>query len=220
MVLENKGISVLVVDDHPIYRNGIVDILLKFPNIVSCKEAENGLEAIELLKLNLFDIVFMDIDMPIMNGEEASDIIKNKFPHTRIIILTSSNSKRQMIDFLKKGVNGYVLKNTNKAELTSAIDLILDGNLYLTPEVYNIYADYLINQTKHNDNHSKVVLTKREKEVLYLTCKQLTTQQIADKLFLSYATVNNHRSSIMKKVGTDKVIGIVLYAVQTGIFIP
>jgi len=212
---------ILVVDDHPIYRNGIVNIISNIKSVVLIDEAENGIIAIDKLKKQAYDIVILDIDMPEMDGVEASEIIRHKFPNTKIIILTSSNSKRQMVDFLKKGVTGYILKNTTKAELSKAIDLIIDGNLYLTPEVYNIYADYLINQTKYIDNvKNRIILTKREKEILLETCMQLTTQQIADKLFLSYATVNNHRSNIMKKVGTDKVIGLVLYAVQSGLFVP
>jgi DNA-binding NarL/FixJ family response regulator len=216
-----KSISILVVDDHPIYRKGIKRLLNNIRMINKCDEAENGEEAIKALQAYKYDIVLLDMQMPVMDGLQAAGIIRVKFPDTKIIVLTMSDSKRQIIDMLDLGVVGYVLKSTDEAELTNAITLVDSGEQYLSKEVNEVWNQYLSN--KHQFNRTvpnKVDLTSREIEIICLLCKQLNTLEIAEKLSLSQTTVNTHRYHIMKKLETDNVVGIALYAVKAGIFIP
>jgi DNA-binding NarL/FixJ family response regulator len=221
MEIAKKNISILVVDDHPIYRKGIKRLLNNIRIINKCDEAENGAKALEALAAFQYDIVLLDMQMPVMDGLEAAGFIRKKFPETKIIVLTMSDSKRQIIDMLDLGVVGYVLKSTDEAELTNAITLVNNGEQYLSREVNEVWNQYLMN--KHQFNRTvpnKIDLTSREIEIICLLCKQLNTVEIAEKLSLSQTTVNTHRYHIMRKLNTDNVVGVALYAVKAGIFIP
>lgn len=132
-----------------------------------------------------------------------------------------SDSKRQIIEMLDLGVYGYVLKSTDEIELSNAIQLVNNGDQYLSKEVNEVWSHYLENKKQFNRVvPAKVDLTSREIEIICLLCKQLNTLEISEKLSLSQATVNTHRYNIMRKLETDNVVGIALYAVKAGIFIP
>lgn len=218
-----KDLSVLVVDDHPLYRNGIKRILNNIDFVTKCDEAENGKDCIEKLKQTHYDIILLDLQMPEMDGVEAAAVIKRDFPQSKIIILTMSDSKRQMIELLDMGVLGYVLKSTDELELTEAILRVSEGVQYLSKEVDDVWTRFLGNKSKFERNYNKnekVDLSEREKEIIRMICKQMSTQEIADKLSLSNNTVKTHRNHIMKKLETDNVVGIAIYAVRAGIFVP
>lgn len=218
-----KDLSVLVVDDHPLYRNGIKRILNNIDFVTKCDEAENGKDCIEKLKQTHYDIILLDLQMPEMDGVEAAGLIKKDFPRSKIIILTMSDSKRQMIELLDMGVLGYVLKSTDELELTEAILRVSEGVQYLSKEVDDVWTRFLGNKSKFERNYNKnekVDLSEREKEIIRMICKQMSTQEIADKLSLSNNTVKTHRNHIMKKLETDNVVGIAIYAVRAGIFVP
>lgn len=218
-----KDLSVLVVDDHPLYRNGIKRILNNIDFVTKCDEAENGRDCIEKLKHTHYDIILLDLQMPEMDGVEAAALIKKDFPRSKIIILTMSDSKRQMIELLDMGVLGYVLKSTDELELTEAILRVSEGVQYLSKEVDDVWTRFLGNKSKFERNYNKnekVDLSEREKEIIRMICKQMSSQEIADKLSLSNNTVKTHRNHIMKKLETDNVVGIAIYAVRAGIFVP
>ncbi len=214
-------INVLVVDDHPLYREGISRILNEFSVIKECTQAENGLEALNLCKDHVYDIIFMDIEMPCMNGIEASAEILKLYPETNIIILTSFNHKRQIIELLSLGVRGYVLKNTNKDEIEIAINKVLNGDLFLTSEIKDIYFQHLINEANRNKNYKEHIdFTEREIEILKEICDQKSSTDIAEKFNISEKTVQNHRQNMMKKIGTENVVGLVIYAIKSGYYYP
>jgi len=217
----NGKVNVLITDDHPIYCSGIVNILKTLPSVGKVGECHSGKEAIRILEQEPYDIILLDIAMPEMSGIEASKIIKERFPATDIIILTSSNSRRQIVDLLNLGVSGYVLKNTDKKELVDAINNVQNKILYLTPEVKRIYTDFLLehSMTKHGKG-DEIELTTREVQVLKQICQQCTTNEIAKNLHLAPATINNHRYNIGRKIGTNNVVGFVLFAIRNGYFSP
>lgn len=218
-----KNLSVLVVDDHPLYRKGIKRILSNIEFIKRCEEAENGMEAISMISKHPYDIVLLDLQMPVMDGVEAAGIIKERFPDCKIIILTMSDSKRQMIELLDMGVTGYVLKSTDENELTDAIVRVSEGGQYLSKEVDDAWTQFLGNKSKfelNNQKTDKIELSEREKEIIRMICKQMSSQEIADKLSLSNNTVKTHRNHIMRKLEVDNVVGIAIYAVRAGIFVP
>lgn len=218
-----KSLSVLVVDDHPVYRKGIKRILNNIEFISECDEADNGAQAILAMEKRHYDIVLLDLQMPLMDGIETSSIILKRFTRSKIIILTMSDSKRQMIELLDMGVTGYVLKSTDELELTDAIFRVSEGGQYLSKEVDDAWTQFLGNKSKFELNFQKserIELSEREKEIIRMICKQMSTQEIADRLSISTNTVKTHRNHIMRKLDTDNVVGIAIYAVRAGIFVP
>jgi two-component system response regulator DegU len=216
----NKTINALVVEDQPVYRNGIVKILSSLEFVENCNSAENGQVAIDKFLDMQYNVVFMDIEMPVMDGIKATKIIKERFPDTIIIILSMFNIKKQVIELLEMGVNGYILKTTDEEEIIKALMLIAEGRQYFTDSVYKIWADHCINKSAlltPITNQPK--LSVREIEIVKLICEQRTAKNIADFLCVSESTVNNHRSHIMQKIGVDNTVGVVIYAIEHGIFI-
>lgn len=214
--MSNHQFSVLVVEDHTIYREAIIEILKTTTLVNIVDEAENGSVALNKLNDLYYDIVFIDIEMPVLNGFETSKIIREKYPNTKIVILTSHQYNAKIIELIEMGVSAYLLKNTNKQELLLAINKVVEGDLYLSKEIYDIYAKHLIYNTPKNGNDFN--LTEREIEIIKLLCQQLSAHEISEKLFISEQTVKNHRYRIMKKLNTDNVIGIVVFAIRNQIF--
>jgi DNA-binding NarL/FixJ family response regulator len=214
--MNNRLYSILVVEDHTIYREAIVEILIKtnLTNVVD--EAENGKIALAKIESKQYDIVFLDIEMPELNGIETTRIIKEKYQDIKIIILTSHQYNSKVIELIEMGISAYLLKNTDKQELINAIEKVIEGDLYLSKDVYDVYAKHLIYNTSKSENDYH--LTEREIEIIKLLCQQLTANEIAEKLFISEQTVKNHRYRIMKKLDTNSVIGIVVFAIRNQIF--
>jgi len=214
--MNNRLYSILVVEDHTIYREAIVEILIKtnLTNVVD--EAENGKIALAKIESKQYDIVFLDIEMPELNGIETTRIIKEKYQDIKIIILTSHQYNSKVIELIEMGISAYLLKNTDKQELINAIEKVIDGDMYLSKDVYDVYAKHLIYNTSKSENDYH--LTEREIEIIKLVCQQLTANEIAEKLFISEQTVKNHRYRIMKKLYTNSVIGIVVFAIRNQIF--
>lgn len=214
--MNNQLYSILVVEDHTIYREAIVEILNKTNLTNGVDEAENGKVALEKIESKQYDIVFLDIEMPELNGIETSKIIKEKYPEIKIIILTSHQYNSKVIELIDMGISAYLLKNTDKQELINAIEKVIDGDLYLSKDVYDVYAKHLIYNTPKSENDYH--LTEREIEIIKLLCQQFSANEIAEKLFISEQTVKNHRYRIMKKLNTNSVIGIVVFAIRNQIF--
>jgi DNA-binding NarL/FixJ family response regulator len=214
--MNNRLYSILVVEDHTIYREAIVEILIKtnLTNVVD--EAENGKIALAKIESKQYDIVFLDIEMPELNGIETTRIIKEKYQDIKIIILTSHQYNSKVIELIEMGISAYLLKNTDKQELINAIEKVIDGDMYLSKDVYDVYAKHLIYNTSKSENDYH--LTEREIEIIKLLCQQLTANEIAEKLFISEQTVKNHRYRIMKKLDTNSVIGIVVFAIRNQLF--
>jgi two-component system response regulator DegU len=214
-------ITALVVDDHPALCEGIRRILKKIPGVSSCDIANNGKIAIEAMERQAYQLVLMDLKMPVMDGYQATDIIIEKFPETKIIVLSMVDSKREVLEMLRKGVHGYLLKSADQDEITRAILQVMDGHIYLSEDVSKIWTEHVMNQIMHEKKDiAHVELSVREKEIIRQICEQMTSAEIGDKLNISEATVKNHRTHIMQKLGTDNVIGIAMFAVRTGLFVP
>jgi len=212
--------NILVVEDQPVYRNGILKILSGLEFVEKCEGAENGQIALDKFKACKYDVVFIDIDMPIMDGITATRLIKEKHQDTLIIILSMYNVKRQIIELLEMGVNGYLLKSTDEEEIINALMLIAEGRQYYTESIYKIWAEHCVNQSALQSSiANQPKLSARELDVLKLICKQHIAKDIADILCVSESTVNNHRSNLMHKIGVDNSIGLVIYAIENGIFI-
>jgi len=213
-------INLLFADDHPIYRQGLIKTITSLPMINFCHEAENGLKAFEMCKAKHYHFVILDIEMPVMNGIEAAKLIKKSYPEIHIIIISHYDTKRFIIELIELGVKGYILKSTDGAEMLRALTLIMEGHNYFTPAVLHAWTDYVLDKSFKTKKSSVNALSKREIEIIKLFCMQKTAREIGDLLSISPETVNKHRSNIMKKIGVDNAVGLVIYAITHHIFIP
>ena len=206
-------IRLIITDDHPVIRNGIKAILDDVKDITIVAEVSDGTELIEILEHTAADIILMDINMPNMNGIEATRIVSGKYPDVKVITFSQYDEKRFVKQALKSGASGYMLKNTPAAEFLEAIRMVHQGGMYLSRDLPNVFGD----KPKPRSNYLFPDLTSREKEVLTLICEEKNTQEIADKLFISYNTVESHRANLLLKVGVKNTAGLVKWAVENEI---
>jgi len=211
-------IRVLVVDDHAILRDGISALLALQGDIEVVGEATEGREAIEKARQLAPDVVIMDIAMPLMDGLEATRIIRKENPKTRVLILTQYDNKEYVSSSLKAGASGCVPKRAVAAELVSAIRSVHRGDSYLHPSVAKtLIDDYLqrVQSADEGDDYDR--LTTREREVLKLVAEGRTTREIADILFISVKTVLGHRTNVMEKLGIHNRTELIKYTIRRGL---
>ena len=214
--MTNK-VTVLLAEDHTIVRQG-VRRLVEEESIEVVGEVDNGQDAINrAMELNP-DVIIMDISMPIMRGIEATTRIKKDVPGTKVIILTIHDEENYLFGALDAGADGYVVKGEDIKILLEAIETVMAGELYLSPEVP---VDALEKYEKHKKSGKSVDefsrLTLREREILQLIAEGYTSKLIGEKKFISVKTVENHRANIMNKLGIHETAGLVRYAIQIGL---
>jgi NarL family two-component system response regulator LiaR len=191
-------IKVLLVDDHLVVRSGLAAVLMSYDGLSLVGEANNGQEAISLCEKDPPDVVLMDIQMPVMDGVEATKVIHAKWPDIRVIVLTSYKEKDMVEGALKAGAMSYLIKNVSAQELVESIQGAMKGQPRLSPEA----AQSLIQGIKKPSDPG-YDLTDREKEILALMVDGLANSEIADKLFVSQSTVKFHVSNILSKLGAS-----------------
>jgi two-component system response regulator NreC len=208
---------VLVTDDHIIVREGLRAILDAQPDIQVVGEATNGLEAVQKVEETKPDIVLMDISMPEMNGLEATRQIKQAHPEVKILALTMHEGDEYFFEVLQVGASGYFVKGGSSQELLGALRALQQGDVYISPIMTKkLLSDYLRHAKTGQDKEVYTGLTGREKEILKLVAEGLNNQEIAEKLFLSPATVQTHRANIMAKLGLHSRTELVKYALRNG----
>lgn len=213
-------LKILIVDDHKIVRNGIRFTLESSnkPNFIAkIDEAATGYEAVQLCTVNLYDIIFMDINMPDMDGIQACKEIIQVSQNKNIIAISMNDEEYQVRQMMEAGANGYLLKNTGPEILNAAISTVLKGGQYFSNEVALKLMQ--INSSKGNKEkgdkkNSEVKLSKREIEVLTLIANELTNDEIALKLGLSKRTVDTHRQNIINKLSLRNTAGLIKYAIK------
>ena len=204
---------IMLVDDHKLFRNGIKFILSDLPNIEIVGEASNGKEFLEILKYITPDLVLMDINMPEMNGVEATKKGLEKVPGLSILILTMFSDEQYYNTFIDIGVRGFILKECDNNELKMAVNTILDGGTYFSQE---LLLKLIRNKSVPND---VIQLTNREQEVLTLICKGKSNTQISDDLHISQRTVERHRANLLLKTESNNSISLVVYAIKNGLVV-
>lgn len=210
-------IKTIIVDDHQIFLDGLKEVFKAFNDITIVGEANNGVDLIDLLSKTTCDVVLMDVNMPKMDGIEATKYVKQNYPDIKILMLTMHDSKAYIEKLLKAGADGYVLKNTAKGELQLAIETVCSDQNYYSPMVTQTIMNSVRQKEATNANYGEVELTDREKDVLKLIAKELTTHEIAEKLFISHHTVESHRKNLIAKLGVRSLAGLVKYAVKMGL---
>jgi two-component system, NarL family, nitrate/nitrite response regulator NarL len=211
---ESQDIRVIVADDHRIVLDGLCAMLSGAEGFTCVGTVENGKEALDLLKLVRTDIVLMDIDMPVMDGIEATIRIKRTMPDVKVISLTHHNERAMVQRLMDCGSDGYALKNIDRDGLLSAIRTVMRGDKYFSEEVTRKLAEQ---QVVTAPSGAEAELTERETEILRLICEGLSSKQIGEKLFISPRTVDTHRTNLMGKLDIHNVAGLIRFAFQNGI---
>lgn len=196
-------IKILIVEDNYFLKKALEEKLSFYDDIVIKDTAENGIEAIEILEKNhVVDLIFMDIEMPKMNGIQATEIIKNKYPQIKILMITVFDNDENIFNAIKAGADGYLLKETKAEKLHEAIHEVLNGGATMSPSIAQKTMRLLMNPTLIVTENDKqlVELSQREIEVLQQLSKGLKNQLIADNLFLSISTVKKHIENIFAKL--------------------
>lgn len=215
-----KKIKILIADDHSIIRSGLRMLFRSNAEFSVIAEAENGEEALEKIALHKPDIVILDISMPKINGIEATRVIRERHPSTKVLILTIYESEEYVNQMVLAGASGYVLKDAGKKELFAAVRAIAAGERFFSPGISKLMIDEFIRQAQskhHRKPDSKPVLTSRETEILSYIARGLTNSQIAKKLFLSIRTIDTHRNNLMQKLNIHDTAGLVRYAIESGL---
>jgi two-component system response regulator NreC len=209
---------VLLVDDHKIFREGLRALIEKHPGIKVVGEAENGLEAVEMVDKLSPEVVIMDIAMPGMNGIEATKLIDEKTSHTvKVIGLTMHSDIRYVTKMLKAGASGFLLKDCSSEELVEAIRTVKTGEAYLCNWVKENLAKDYVDILKGDKVSTASVLTSREHEVIKLLADGQSIKEIAYRLNVSSKTVETHRQNIMEKLGINNTAELVKYAIREGL---
>lgn len=217
MAKKKSGIHVLIADDHMLFRMGIDSILQKTNLVSSVTHAENGEEVLKLLRKKKFDLVFMDIMMPQLDGITTTKKVSIRFPEVPVIALTSVDDRENIIKMIDAGARGYLLKSADTKEVKIAIKKILAGSHYYADEVEKNLFDRLIHKPVLESKQSIDDVTDRLRAVVFLICYEFTTKEIADKLFVSEKTIEGYRTKLMEITNSKNIAGLVMFAVRNKI---
>jgi len=209
-------IRLLIVDDHQVVRKGVSTLLEAEEDIEIVGEASDGFEAIEMIKLLNPSIVLLDISMPKMSGIETAELIQKHHKSVKCLIFSMHNNEDYIIKSVESGAFGYILKDTSKAEMLSALRSVASGHKYFNPQISSVLTDALLNKPKKLNTQIKeeYKISKKEKVVLKHLVNGLNSREIAEKLALSVRTVDNHRAHIMRKTGVKNAIELVKLALK------
>ena len=204
-------IRIIITDDHQLFRNGLKILLNAFPEFEVVGEASNGEEFLKILKNIQADVVLMDINMPEMDGIDATRKGLKLCPGIDIIALSMYGEEEYYNKMVDAGAKGFLLKDSNISEVKEAILTVRKGGSYFSQEL--LY--HVIQKIKHRENESKTTnLSKREKEILFKICEGLSNQEIADALFISKRTVDKHRANLLGKTNSKNTASLILFAIR------
>lgn len=205
-------IKVAITDDHLLVMQGIESMLESATSVKITGKYPSAKTTIEALAIEQPNILLLDINLPDINGIDLCKQLLKLYPELKIIALSSHDDTNFVKRILKNGASGYLLKNTSKEELLEAFKTVLSGEQYLQSNIQNKLLNKSLGNKKQNGLKPK--LTRREKEVLEAICEELTTQEIADKLFLSPKTVETHRMNLINKLGVKNSVGLAKIAIE------
>ncbi len=212
--------TVYITDDQTLFRKGMARLVRRFKKVTHVEEAENGKELLDLLKKKVPNVILMDLEMPMMDGIEATEKVLAKYPEVKIIVLSMHDSQRHIFHLMELGAHAFLLKNAEPEEVEKAIESVIINDFYQNKLVVEALRK---GTTEKNKTDFKTTfgssrgLSDREKEILLLICDQLTTKEIANLLFISEKTVENHRGRMMEKLGVRNTVGLVRYAYEHGL---
>jgi DNA-binding NarL/FixJ family response regulator len=207
-----------IADDHKIFRNGLKATLEDNPDFDLIVEASNGKQLIAQLATNVPDVILMDIKMPEMDGIQTTAEVKQRYPGVKVLALSMFNEDKYIVDMMKAGASGYLLKNAEPEEIIEAISTVYHKDYYFNEHLSVTLIKQLAgNSPAGNAAMSLADFNEREIEVLRLVCQECSNQEIADKIFLSVRTVEGYRARLFEKTRSKNLVGLVIFAVKTGI---
>ena len=209
-------VSIIIADDHEIFRKGLIAVLNEIPFIKVVAEASNGVELLKILKNTPTNIILMDIKMPQMDGIETTKKVTEQYPNISVIALTMHEGIGYFNQMIEAGAKGFLLKNTNKQQLQDAIAAVSDGQTYFSGE----FSTLLNISNTYTPKKLNIDISEREKQVLELICKGLSNAEIAQKLGLSQRTIDGHKARLFEKTGAKNSANLVLFAIKNGIIKP
>jgi len=209
--------KIILADDHKIIREGLRSLLEKQLDMEVIAEAHDGLTTVHLVQKLLPDIVIMDIGMPDMNGIEATRQIMTETKGVKVIALSMHSDRRFVLQMLKVGASGYLLKDSAFEELISAIHTVMANQPYLSPKITDVVVKEYLHGFPKKESTVFTILTAREREVLQLLAEGKTTKQIASALYISVKTIETHRQQIMEKLNMHSIAELTKYAIREGL---
>ncbi|WP_340114508.1 response regulator transcription factor [Maribellus mangrovi] len=214
--MNKDKLNIVVTDDHKLFRKGICALLYDFDFTNEVEEAANGQELLDLLaaKDELPDLVLLDIQMPVMDGVEATKQLKIRYPGMRIIIISMEEDVQLVSHLVEQGVDGYLLKNADPEELELAIHMTMKNEYYFSSSLTNGFLRSSKLKTNKSSVEASDQFSERELQVLKLICKELTASEIAEQLALSARTVEGYKRSLLAKSNTRNVAGLVIFAIK------
>lgn len=211
-------IKIAIADDYKIYRDGLKLCLSTDNNLQFMFEVENGEELMKLLEEQQPDVILMDLKMPLLDGVESTKLIRQKYQHIKVLVITMYDSDKFIIHLMESGANGYLLKNAVPAEIIKAIYTVHENGYYFNDLVNKALLKKLV--TKHNlipSFNLDIELTEQEQQVLILICEEKTVGEICTQLSLSLRTLESIKQNLTEKIGVRNTAGLVMFAVKNGI---
>lgn len=209
-------IKVFIADDHQVLLDGLQTLLDTVEDLQVVGTAHNGREVLNFVEQNAVDVILLDINMPVLNGIETCKRVNKDYPDIKILALSMYEKASFIQQMLKNGAMGYILKNTGQDELVEAIRTVYGGEQYLSKVVSDTLMQSLIGKASTTRQYIPE-MTRREKEVLALIAKELTTQEISETLHISLNTVETHRKNLLSKFGVRNSVGLIKVALERGL---
>lgn len=210
-----KNISLVIADDHEIFRDGLALLINKQENMTLVGQASNGRELVQLVTDKKPDIVLTDIKMPYLDGIAACRQLLQQDPDLKIIALSMFEEENLIVEMLEAGAKGYLLKNADKKEIQEAILTVNEGNIFYCKHTSNRLASLIVkSKFEPQKKRSGDLFTERERQIIQLICRQHTAQEIGNQLFLSKRTVEGYRTRILEKMDVKNTAGVVVFALK------